>query len=42
VEYNILRELEVVLDRTLARDDQYGWRTCTGEVVVVSDEDGII
>jgi hypothetical protein len=42
VEYDILRELVVVLDRTLARDDQHGWRTCMGEVVVASDEAHII
>jgi hypothetical protein len=42
VEYDILRELEVVLDRTLARDDQHGWRTCMGEVAVASDEARII
>jgi hypothetical protein len=42
VEYDILRELEVVLDRTLARDDQHGWRTYMGEVVVASDKACII
>jgi hypothetical protein len=39
VEYDILGELEVVLDRTLARDDQHEWRTCMGEVAVASDKD---
>jgi hypothetical protein len=42
VEYDILRELEVVLDRTLARDDQHGWRTCMGEVAVALDKACII
>jgi hypothetical protein len=42
VEYDILGELEVVLDKTLARDDQHGWRTCMGEVAVASDEARII
>jgi hypothetical protein len=42
VEYDILRELEVILDRTLARDDQHGWRTCMGEVAVVSNKVDII
>jgi hypothetical protein len=42
VEYDILGELEVVLDRTLERDDQHGWRTCMGEVAVASDEARII
>jgi hypothetical protein len=42
VEYDILGELEVILDRTLARDDQHGWRTCMGEVAVALDEARII
>jgi hypothetical protein len=42
VEYDILREVEVILDRTLARDDQHGWRTCMEEVAVASDEADII
>jgi hypothetical protein len=42
VEYDILRVLKVVLDRTLVRDDQHGWRTCMEEVAMASDEAGII
>jgi hypothetical protein len=42
VEYDILGELEVILDRTLMRDDQHGWRTFMGEVVVASDQARII
>jgi hypothetical protein len=42
MEYDILRVLEVILDRTLARDDQHGWRTCMGEVAVALDEARII
>jgi hypothetical protein len=37
VEYDILGELKVVLDRTLARDDPHGWRTCIGKVAMASD-----
>jgi hypothetical protein len=42
VEYDILGELEVVLDRTIERDDQHEWRTCMGEVAMASDVARII